>query len=100
MPMAQSFLCNWFASNLDVPVYDAWFRASDETPSFRRYRDVLKLVGLGDGRRWLLKNPSHVFGIDALLAAFPDACIVQRSEERRVGKECVSTCRSRLAPYH
>src|SRR3546814_19724677 len=24
----------------------------------------------------------------------------QRSEERRVGKECVSTCRSRLAPYH
>src|SRR3546814_17989115 len=22
-----------------------------------------------------------------------------RSEERRVGKECVSTCRSRLAPY-
>src|SRR3546814_19429431 len=23
-----------------------------------------------------------------------------RSEESRVGKECVSTCRSRLAPYH
>src|SRR3546814_11551473 len=26
--------------------------------------------------------------------------IVQRSEERREGKECVSTCRSRLSPYH
>src|SRR3546814_5595689 len=24
----------------------------------------------------------------------------QRSEERRVGKECVSTCRSRWLPYH
>src|SRR3546814_14827184 len=24
---------------------------------------------------------------------------VQRSEERRVGKECVSTCRSRVSPY-
>src|SRR3546814_11116679 len=23
-----------------------------------------------------------------------------RSEERRVGKECVSTCSSRLSPYH
>src|SRR3546814_1832564 len=23
-----------------------------------------------------------------------------RSEERRVGKECVSTCRSRRSPYH
>src|SRR3546814_13642775 len=27
--------------------------------------------------------------------AFPN-----RSEERRVGKECVSTCRSRWSPYH
>src|SRR3546814_12294160 len=30
-------------------------------------------------------------------------CVEQaadRSEERRVGKECVSTCRSRWSPYH
>src|SRR3546814_1513240 len=26
--------------------------------------------------------------------------MVIRSEERRVGKECVSTCRSRWSPYH
>src|SRR3546814_14435079 len=26
--------------------------------------------------------------------------LVGRSEERRVGKECVSTCRSRWSPYH
>src|SRR3546814_281053 len=26
--------------------------------------------------------------------------ILLRSEERRVGKECVSTCRSRWSPYH
>src|SRR3546814_1913861 len=26
--------------------------------------------------------------------------ITARSEERRVGKECVSTCRSRWSPYH
>src|SRR3546814_10953557 len=25
---------------------------------------------------------------------------LSRSEERRVGKECVSTCRSRVAPFH
>src|SRR3546814_16862760 len=29
----------------------------------------------------------------------PDEQFV-RSEERRVGKECVSTCRSRWSPYH
>src|SRR3546814_9137755 len=27
-------------------------------------------------------------------------CHNYRSEERRVGKECVSTCRSRWSPYH
>src|SRR3546814_14019667 len=28
------------------------------------------------------------------------ATTVSRSEERRVGKECVSTCSSRWSPYH
>src|SRR3546814_2582671 len=28
------------------------------------------------------------------------AFTAERSEERRVGKECVSTCRSRWSPYH
>src|SRR3546814_12651853 len=31
-------------------------------------------------------------------ALFPEG--QERSEERRVGKECVSTCRSRWSPYH
>src|SRR3546814_20163038 len=30
----------------------------------------------------------------------PDTVANIRSEERRVGKECVSTCRSRWSPYH
>src|SRR3546814_3440534 len=34
---------------------------------------------------------------DALIR---EAGLPGRSEERRVGKECVSTCRSRWAPYH
>src|SRR3546814_21181766 len=29
-----------------------------------------------------------------------DVPLVVRSEERRVGKECVSTCRFRWSPYH
>src|SRR3546814_13262157 len=34
------------------------------------------------------------------LARAHDLLGVDRSEERRVGKECVSTCRSRWSPYH
>src|SRR3546814_6034473 len=33
-------------------------------------------------------------------AGMTAAAIVARSEERRVGKECVSTCRSRWSPCH
>src|SRR3546814_13916050 len=29
-----------------------------------------------------------------------DKLIAERSDERRVGKECVSPCRSRWSPYH
>src|SRR3546814_4778936 len=32
--------------------------------------------------------------------AIGDVTHLVRSEERRVGKECVSTCRSRWSPYH
>src|SRR3546814_13932625 len=37
----------------------------------------------------------HIRGV-----AQPRAIEGERSEERRVGKECVSTCRSRWSPYH
>ena len=41
--------------------------------------------------------------IDAPLVAKkarPGQFIILRSEERRVGKECASKCRSRWSPYH
>src|SRR3546814_8697267 len=34
------------------------------------------------------------------LGALQERLSPDRSEERRVGKECVSTCRSRWSPYH
>src|SRR3546814_20158894 len=37
----------------------------------------------------------HFVRVRHCLLALPD-----RSEERRVGKECVSMCRSRWSPYH
>src|SRR3546814_14950753 len=36
----------------------------------------------------------------AAYQTFTDPALAKRSEERRVGKECVSKCRSRLKPYH
>src|SRR3546814_256797 len=45
----------------------------------------------------------YLFGIEKSRhkwAAFQLHQATERSEERRVGKECVSTCRSRWSPYH
>src|SRR3546814_11143895 len=44
-----------------------------------------------------------VVGDDRLLDACVNGCFdggAERSEERRVGKECVSQCRSGWSPYH
>ena len=37
---------------------------------------------------------------EVLDAECPDLVVFTRSEERRVGKECTSWCRSRWSPYH
>src|SRR3546814_18834300 len=39
-------------------------------------------------------RPAHAPRLEGVPA------VLARSEERRVGKECVSTCRSRWSPYH
>src|SRR3546814_14961578 len=49
----------------------------------------------GDKVYSLLRTEAGVARAFAKLATIRD-----RSEERRVGKECVSTCRSRWSPYH
>src|SRR3546814_18365878 len=48
---------------------------------------------------------SLIVSVQLALASAFLACLIAvpgalRSEERRVGKECVSTCRSRWSPYH
>src|SRR3546814_15467065 len=38
--------------------------------------------------------------VRALASVLPPIEVIARSEETRVGTECVSTCRSRWTPYH
>ena len=66
-----------FESLAHVPAYSAWLREADWTPAYRRHREVLQLIGLNDqDQRWVLKNPSHMASLDALLAVYPDALVV------------------------
>src|SRR3546814_2319808 len=62
--------------------------------------DVVALIGgisrRAEGRQHILR---HQLGHRLPFRVGEDP-IFPRSEERRVGKECVSTCRSRWSPYH
>ncbi len=61
-----------------VPGYARWLAEQDWTPSYCRHRRNLQLIGLNDtDKRWVLKKPSHLFALDALMAAYPDALVVQ-----------------------
>src|SRR3546814_7682947 len=50
---------------------------------------------------YMLKAATREREVDAVVNTDTGQRVKQsRSEERRVGKECVSTCRSRWSPYH
>src|SRR3546814_14264748 len=56
----------------------------------------LDLIGEVDAETYRIRRPSFY----AELVWSSRTQKAKRSEERRVGKECVSTCRSRWSPYH
>jgi hypothetical protein len=76
--MCQSFVSMMFVTTVPLPLYFEWLTQQDETDSYRRYADVLRLIGASApaGTSWLLKNPSHTFGMAALLEVFPDARVI------------------------
>jgi len=68
-----------------VPGYSAWLEDQDWTDAYRRHKANLQLVGLHDqDRRWVLKNPSHLVGLAAIMAVYPDALIVRTHRDPRV----------------
>ena len=67
-----------YESLAHVPTYSRWLAAQDWTTPYQRHRRNLQLIGLNDPeKRWVLKNPSHLFALDALFAAYPDALVIQ-----------------------
>ncbi len=76
--LRQSMKSISFECLAHLPTYSSWLAGQDWTAAYRRHRRNLQLIGLADGhRRWVLKNPSHLFALDALLEVYPDALVIQ-----------------------
>ena len=89
--LQQSMRSISFETLAHVPGYSAWLRGQDWTAAYRRHRSNLQMIGLHDGeRRWVLKNPSHLFALGALIAAYPDALVIQthRSPRTAIASAC------------
>ncbi|WP_030514766.1 sulfotransferase [Nocardia sp. NRRL WC-3656] len=73
-----------------LPTYSQWLQKQDWTNAYQRHKQNLQLIGLGDTRGWVLKNPSHLFALDALMEVYPDALIIQthRDPVTIVGSSC------------
>jgi hypothetical protein len=76
--LQQNFTDDTFDCNATIPSYSEWYGRQDMLATYRRHRDLLKLIGsTSPERRWLLKYPVHMGNLRALFTIYPDACIVQ-----------------------
>jgi hypothetical protein len=68
-----------FTVQYEVPTYNRWLLdEADLTPAYRWHRTFLEHLQSGHmADRWLLKSPAHLWHLDALLAEYPDAVVIQ-----------------------
>jgi hypothetical protein len=75
---SYTFLSEEFISTCRIPAYESFLHSTDLTPAYAWQKRFLQHLQMGrPPRRWVLKSPDHVHGLDSLFAVFPDAYIVQ-----------------------
>ncbi|HEX3444849.1 MAG TPA: sulfotransferase [Chthoniobacterales bacterium] len=76
--MAPTFMSDQFDAMYYVPSYRTWFFRQDLRPAYEYHRRFLQHLQVRrNARRWVLKAPTHMFALPALLAVYPDAIFVQ-----------------------
>jgi hypothetical protein len=74
---AQVFQSLRFENTHRIPSYQDWIDRHGHRAAFLFHRRFLQhLDAQTPGRRWILKSPDHVFCLEAIRAAYPDAVIV------------------------
>jgi len=75
---AHDFASMLFSTTHHIPSYQQWLDAADLRPVYASHRRQLQyLQWRCPAERWVLKSPGHLWALDALLAVYPDARIVQ-----------------------
>lgn len=81
---AHGFAAGILGFMFDVPDYVRWLDRQNLEPGYRSMKRQLQLLSWKyRGDYWVLKAPAHLFGLDALLAVFPDANLVVTHRDPR-----------------
>jgi len=76
--MTPTFLSDQFDAMYYVPSYRSWFFRQDLRIAYEYHRKFLQhLQFRRPAHRWILKAPTHMFALPALLSVYPDALFVQ-----------------------
>jgi Sulfotransferase family len=76
--MTPTFLSDQFDTMYYVSSYRAWFFQQDQRPVYEYHRRFLQHLNFRrPAHRWILKAPTHMFAMPALLSVYPDALFVQ-----------------------
>jgi hypothetical protein len=76
--MTPTFLSDQFDAMYYVPSYRAWFFRQNLRPAYEYHLRFLQhLQFRRTACRWILKAPTHMFAMPALLSVYPDALFVQ-----------------------
>ena len=73
---SHSFFSLQFQTMYHVPSYETWLEEQDLRICYEWHRRVLQQLQRRIPGRWVLKAPAHLFGIEALFAAYPDAGVI------------------------
>src|SRR5215472_5652159 len=76
--MTPTFLSDQFDDMYYVPSYRGWFLQQDLRPAYDYHRRFLQHLQFRQpARRWILKAPTHMSAMPALLSVYSDALFVQ-----------------------
>ena len=67
-----------FPTIYHVPTYARWLLGTDMTSAYAWHRGFLQhLQSRIPVNRWVLKSPGHIWALDAMMAQYPDALVIQ-----------------------
>ena len=95
---SYTLLSEEFVSTCRIPAYETFLRSVGLGPAYAWQKRFLQhLQSRRPTKRWVLKSPDHLYGLEELFSVFPDAVVIQT---HRNPLEVLRSSRQLIAVLH